>query len=325
MKNIFTLSLFFLLVLSACNKSDEGLTTESEFRNTEKGEELVRNPNKSVASCDDLSISHKITYESGDCCNYKFDLKVLGEDKEVPVLVKLVGMDYEEFLVKDTETFFLSLCPNPEILVEIFVGGDLCFSELMTCECLGNCGDVNITSDLVSKDGECCRYSINFDPVCDNEVAALLDLYVDGAIVQNLNISNSVSVLVEVCGDEKKEIVVGAGRGICFTETLGCKNCCSEIEYEINGQHLGGDCCEFTFELLGSEECMDSYYTAFGWNPAIGLPGIDFYEFVGNTVRVRKCDPEQYVNFVIVDTKNDEDPSNDEICFRSSNLQHCQD
>ena len=325
MKNIFALSLFFLLVLSACNKSNEGLTPEPEFRNTEKEENIIRNPNKSVVSCDDLSISHKITYQSGNCCNYKFDLKALGEGKEIPVLVKLVGIDYEEFLVKDTETFFLSLCPDPEILVEIFVGENLCFSKLMTCECSGNCGDVNITSDLVSDDGECCRYSINFDPVCDNGIGVLLDLYVDGTVVQNLNITSSASVLVEVCGDEKKEIEVGARRGICFSETLGCKNCCSEIEYEINSQHLGDGCCEFTFELLGSEECMDSYVTAFGWNQEIGLDGIDFYEFVGNVIRVRKCIPEQYVNFVIFDTKGDEDHNNDEICFISSNLQYCQD
>ena len=308
-----------MFIFTACNKSDEGFVKEQEYSKAEKGENILKNPNenKSVPSYDDLSISYTITYQEESCCNYKFNLNTTTEDVEVPVSVKLNGMDYDEYLVKGAETFFLSLCPDPSILVEIYVGEELCFSEALTCQCVGTgCGDVNITSNFVRTEGDCCIYSINFVPICPGG-STLLSYSVDQTIVQNLNITGNTSILVEVCNDEKKEVIVG-GRDACFSEVLECVNCCNELEYTINSQHLGDGCCEFTFELLGSEECLDSYGTAFGWNPEYGQDGIDFSEFVDNTIRVRKCIPEQYVFFVVYD-------ENQEICLITSNYQYCQD
>lgn len=318
MKYLLGMCICCFFIFLSCEKSTEDKINKLENRMSESGLDIRELKRSSVATCDDISVTFSIIEQDVNCCNYQFSLEVdeSYEGNDIQTRVFLNGIFYNNYLVESTTTFYLTLCPDPIELVEIYIGDELCFSRGMTCTCVG-CDAVDITSSLISQTDTCCTYILNFIPTCDlpND-GLLLDYGINGVPNQNLKITAPVSISVDVCNDEKKDVVVSAGRGICFQEILECKSCCADLEYEINGKHLGDGCCEFTFEITNPDACYGS--VNFGWNPEIGLDGIVDYELKDNFVRVVKCDPDQYVYFVVLN----EDGS---ICYTSSNYQYCQD
>ena len=188
-------------------------------------------------------------------------------------------------------------------------------SDSLNCE---SCDAFSVTSQTSVQGDSCCVVSLNLQVDCDSLERSLhLSLFVNGSFYQNINLTNSVSIPIQVCDSTTIEIY--DGRTLCHSEVLKCEDCCSSLSYTQESFYdEKEDCCVFIFELLGDSTCINEYDIEFSSNGVINEDDVIYFAGGLRKVAVAICDNSQYVIFSVVDSVTGE------VCLETNPLQHCQ-
>ena len=122
---------------------------------------------------------------------------------------------------------------------------------------------------MVNEQDSCCTYSIDINRLCEAGLFGSTDYTIvrNGMPAQSLNVTNGISVPVTVCEDDTVLIEIFSDLGVlCYSEEFTCTTCCPDIEFDITSKNYGSEgdgCCEVTFEMRGSELCLQTTSISF--------------------------------------------------------------
>jgi len=156
------------LIISSCSLEDESAKSDfHEIELIERSSARNQTPErmKSLPGCGDLIIDVRRTEDEGDCCVYLFHIEHrntnTGGQLGWGADVYLDGEAYRKSSNYNSGGygFPVRLCDGPQLL-EIYSDGELCYSELLTCET--ECCIDNYTTFSSWEEDECCVFEYTF-------------------------------------------------------------------------------------------------------------------------------------------------------------------